>query len=33
MAGRFNLDDYVDVAERIDQFYAKYPRVAYSPSW
>jgi hypothetical protein len=25
MAGRFNLDDYVDVAERIDQFYAKYP--------
>jgi|GEM_PF-2245994 len=24
MAGRFNLDDYVDVAERIDQFYEKY---------
>ena len=25
MAGRFNLEDYVDVAERIDQFYEKYP--------
>lgn len=23
--GGFNLDDYVDVAERIEQFYAKYP--------
>jgi hypothetical protein len=22
---RFNLDDYIDVAERIDQFYSKYP--------
>jgi len=22
---RFNLDDYIDVAERIEQFYAKYP--------
>lgn len=22
---RFNLDDYIDVAERIDQFYEKYP--------
>jgi len=22
---RFNLDDYVDVAERIEQFYEKYP--------
>ena len=25
MAARFNLDDYVDVSERIDQFYEKYP--------
>lgn len=25
MSGKFNMDDYVDVNERIQEFYAKYP--------